>query len=133
MTKAELRVELMKGRTLDDILQFTDGQECTIFKADQFIPGDEVLYIPDIDLNQIPVDINLSYDNSMADETNDGWDPMTPEEQVKTVLSFCYTGDDFINECDGDEKLAERLFWYCDWQHPNSAYPEICDDEEGDE
>lgn len=133
MTKAELRAELMKGRTLDEILHFTDGQECLIFKVDRFVPGDEVLYIPDIDLNQIPVDLDLNRNNSMMDEAKHGWGPMTAEEQVTVILSYCYTGDDFINECSGDEEKARYLFDYCDWQHPSSAYPEICDDEEGDE
>ena len=26
--------------------------------------------------------------------------------------------------------MAERLFWYCDWQHPSSAVDEITDDAE---
>ena len=46
------------------------------------------------------------------------------------VLSCCYTGKDFLDEFDGDAVLAERLFWYCDWQHPSSAACEIEDEED---
>ncbi len=46
------------------------------------------------------------------------------------VLSNCYTGQEFIDECGGDVEKAERLFWYCDWQHPSSAVDELADDEE---
>ena len=130
MTKREIRAELLKGRPLDDILHFTDGQECMIFKAERFVPGDEVLYIPDIGLNQIPVDIDLSHDNSMMYETKLGWGPMTAEEQIEVVLSYCYTGDDFVTQCESDLEMAERLFWYCDWQHPGSAVDEVVEDEE---
>lgn len=130
MTKAELRNELLKGKTLDSILRFRNGQDCMIFKADHFSVGDEILYIPDVDLNELPLDIDLSKDNSMMNEFRAGFLPMTAQEQVDLVLSYCYTGDDFINECDGDVAQADFLFHYCDWQHPSSALPEIEDDEE---
>ena len=116
MTKEQLRIELKAGHSLDEVLTLCHGQDCLIYKATEFKPGDEVLYIPDIDLNEIPVDKDLRSDN----------------EGIEDVLSFCYTGDDFIETCNGDEKLAERLFWYCDWQNPSSAYDEgaVDDDEE---
>ena len=114
MTKEELRTELQRGRTLDELLHFSRGQECLIFKADEFEPGDEILYIPDIDLNEIPADTDLSCDI----------------EGIFDVLGCCYTGDDFIEECDGNAELAERLFWYCDWQHPSSSRIELEDDDE---
>ena len=130
MTKQELREKLMSGQILDELFHFTRGQECLIFKADKFCAGDEIIYIPDIDLNEIPVDTNLSVDNSMMDELNRGWGPMTAQEQINLALSFCYTGDDFVDECGGDVEKAERLFWYCDWQHPSSAVDELDDDED---
>jgi hypothetical protein len=48
------------------------------------------------------------------------------------VVSNCYTGNDFLEQCGGDAEKAERLFWYCDWQHPSSAMDEgaVDDDEE---
>lgn len=109
MTKTEIRDRLRAGETLDSILHFTQGQECFIFKADRFQPGEDVIYIPDIDLNEIPVDKDLS----------------TDIEGIMDVLGFCYTGDDFVEECEGDADFSEELFNYVDWQHPSSAYPEV--------
>ena len=132
MTKDVLRTRLEGGEKLCDILAFRVGQECEMFKADAFQIGNEVLYIPDIDLNEIPVDICLSVDNSMMDETGGKWGSMTAREQIELALSYCYTGDDFVELCGGDVEMAERLFWYCDWQHPGSAYDEVCDGDEED-
>jgi len=112
-TKEALRLRLQQGRTLNDLLVFIPGQECEIYKADDFRPGDTLIYIPDVCLNSIPLDR-----------------PITDPEEFAEVLSNCYTGQDFINECGGDTKKAEHLFWYCDWQHPSSAVDELADDEE---
>ena len=57
-------------------------------------------------------------------------DPITDPEELDEVLSNCYTGQDFLDECHGDAEKAERLFLYCDWQHPSSAVDELDDDEE---
>lgn len=130
MTKESLKIKLQAGATLSECLTFTDGQDCTIFKAESFCAGDEVLYIPDIALNEIPVDIPLNIDNSMSDNSNGKWGVMKAAGQIRTVLSYCYTGDDFLSECDGNIRLAEDLFHYCDWQRPSSALPELIDDEE---
>lgn len=114
LTKNELRAELASGKTLDDILSFTSGQECMIFKADQFALGDTVLYIPDIHLNEIPTDRILT------------------AEEIDDVLDLCYTGNEFLEIAEGDVTDAVRLFFYCDWQHPGSAWDagELADDEE---
>lgn len=113
MTKAELRERLLKGAVMDDLFEFREGQECWMFKAPKFDLGENILYIPDTDLNEIPV-----------------VEHPTCEEEIEEIIDQCYTGDDFVEECDGDVKKAERLFWYCDWQHPSSALPEIEDKEE---
>ena len=113
MTKAELRDYLKAGYAMDDAFDFGPGQECEIFKADSFKPGDEIIYIPDVHLNMIPMGT-----------------PITDDEVIEDVVNSCYTGNDFIEECGGDAELAGRLFWYCDWQHQNSALPEIDDSEE---
>lgn len=133
VTKNEVRARLLSGETMDSIFRFRPGQECMIFKADEFSAGDEIIYIPDIDLNEIPVDIDLSVANSMMDVGNRGWGPMAAEEQVVLVLSYCYTGKDFFYQCEGNEKMARELFSYVDWQHPSSAYPEIVEDYENEE
>lgn len=127
MTKAEAKTRLLAGETMGDIFEFMPGQECMIFKAEEFSTGDEIIYIPDIDLNELPVDLDLSVPNSMMDSSDGKWGPMTAEEQVELALSYCYTGKDFVEECEGNEDLARFLFECVDWQHPSSAYPEIVD------
>ena len=109
MTKEKIRTRLLAGETLDDILVLRPGQECFIFKEHSFRPGADVIYVPDIDLNEIPAYVDISDDVELIDE----------------VLDDCYTGDDFIEQCGGDATLAEALFYYVDWQHPSSAYDEV--------
>ena len=92
----------------DDLFHYSAGQQCTIYKAAAFTTGDEIIYIPDISLNDIPMDR-----------------PLRNGEEIEEVLSVCYAGVDFVQECAGDVKLAEQLFYYCDWQHPSSALPEV--------
>ena len=113
MTKEALRMKLEAGRIMDELFHYTAGQQCTIYKAAAFTTGAEVIYIPDICLNDIPMDR-----------------PLGNSEEIEEVLSVCYTGDDFVQECEGDVRLAERLFSYCDWQHPSSALPEVDDEDE---
>ncbi len=123
MTKQEVRRRLFAGETLDSMFVWSSGQECDIFKADAFKPGDEVIYIPDLYLNEIPTDKDMSCD----------------PEGIFEVLGCHYTGDDFIELCkirfgDGEQAIekAEELFQYVDWQHPSSALDggEIDDEEE---
>ena len=113
LTKDELRLALEGGAKLIDMFYFRPGQECEIFKVERFRPGDEIIYIPDLSLNEIPIDMVVD-------------DP----ETVEDILDNCYTGNDFLDECGGDRDLAERLFHYVDWQHPSSALPEVEDDED---
>ena len=113
LTKQELNVLLQQGHTLNELLAFGHGQDCEIFKADKFHPGDVLIYVPDVALNHIPLDRSI-----------------TDPEELDEVLSQCYTGQDFIDECSGDVEKAKRLFYYCDWQHPSSAVDELADDEE---
>lgn len=114
MTKSELRASLAKHRVLDDQFKIVDGQDCLIVKAERFSVGNEIIYVPDLDLNGISFGVRLD------------------EEEIAAILSSCYTGNDFLEECGGDAGLAKRLFDYCDWQHPSSALPEIdCEGEAG--
>lgn len=115
MTKAELRDYLKAGYFMDDAFDFRPGQDCEIFKAEEFKAGKEIIYIPDVYLNVIPRETCI-----------------TDDEVIDEVESNCYTGDDFVEQCGGDREKAERLFWYCDWQHPSSAMDEgaVDDDEE---
>lgn len=114
MTKKELFRALLCGSTMQELLPLIQGQECLIYKADKFSISPNVIYVPDVSLNEIPYGEDLSDD----------------PEAIHDLLGYCYTGLDFLNECNGNAELAERLFWYCDWQHPSSALPEVEDDEE---
>jgi len=116
MTKNELWEYLKAGNSMGDAFDFGPGQECEIFKADYFEPGDEIIYIPDLSLNMIPV-----------------WEPVTSDEAIEEVIESCYTGNDFIEQCGGDAEKAERLFWFCDWQHPSSVLGEGAVDDEEEE
>lgn len=96
INKNELKARLKQGEHLEDIFNFTDGQECLIYKG-KFEKSDNIIYIPDIYLNELN----------------------------------CYTGNDFLKECNGCEKAARALFGFVDWQHPNiQDLVDLYDDEE---
>ena len=115
MTVNEARERIIKGECLSDMFEFTDGQECLIYKGD-WNSGNEVIYIPDIDLNEICINRPLIN--------------ILDEEEIKDVLGCLYTVKDFMELTDNNEELAKRLFYYCDWQHPSSALNEVIDDDE---
>ena len=112
MTKAELFDRLMNGEKVEDIFRLSSGQDCEIYKADSFSASDEIIYIPDLSLNQVYRQVDTKQD-------------------AELVIDECYTGKDFVEICGGNEELAERIFWHCDWQHPESALEEgVGDDDE---
>lgn len=118
MTKDELRKALEGGKQLDELFEFTSGQECQIFKAKgvaRFAGNHEIVYIPDTDLNKIDTDRVLA---------------SLPE--IECVLMFCFTGQDFFTICDRNEKMASRVFDACDWQCPDTEYDEQQREEEED-
>lgn len=100
MTKKELKDKLIKCSHLENIFDFSDGQECLIYKGN-FEVSDEIIYIPDIELNEIDIESVLD------------------DEEIENVIHNCYTGNDFVVECSGHEDLAKELFGFVDWQHPN--------------
>ena len=104
LTMDEVRKNLQEGLPLEAFFDICSGQDCDIYKADEFIPGDKVIYIPDLELN----DIAVSRGN-------------LDDEEIEHILSDCYTGDDFLHLVDGDMDKAKILFDYVDWQHPSSA------------
>ena len=89
---------------LNEIFNFTDGQDCLIYKATDFDKAemDDIVYIPDICLNEIPIN-HIKYD----------------EDEIDNILIHCITKQDFLDECKGNEKLARDLFDFVDWQHPD--------------
>lgn len=46
------------------------------------------------------------------------------------ILKNCYTGNDFLKECNGYKNIAKALFDFVDWQHPNIQDLTDCYDEE---
>ena len=108
MNKEILISRLRKGEVLEDILPLSDGQECLIFKANKFTEGDDILYIPDVFLNEIP------YNR-----------PCESMDDIREIVRRCYTGDDFLALCNGHGRSAVEIFNYIDWQHPSSAIDEI--------
>lgn len=104
-TKEALKNSLNYGLCLKDCVKLTNGQECTIFKTERFFPTDIILYIPDLELNEI----NYEEEN-------------LTEEAINNIIEHCYSGKDFLNIVGGDIEKAKILFDYVDWQHPESAY-----------
>ena len=101
ITKEYLRKELECGKALKDLFDFSDGQDCTIFKGKFDLENAEnIIYIPDIFLNDIDIDADF----------------MT-EMEIENVLENCYSTEDFMEEAQGHVNLAESLFNYVDWQH----------------
>ena len=107
MNKYDVRKLLRQGKTLDELFKFRKGQECWIYKSDEFVASDDVIYIPDLDLNGIVTDR-----------------PMTPNEIEETV-SHMSSGNDFIAECNGNVQLAKYVFESVDWQHPSAEFGDI--------
>lgn len=124
MKKSELKTKLLAGYTLTDCFEFQAGQECEIFKAPAFNISDDILYIPDVYLNELSQYLDQSVKTDCEENT---------DEIIADILSCCYTGEDFLAICNGDISLAEHLFRYCDWQHPDSALPEVEDSSEEDQ
>lgn len=111
MKKTEVKTELLAGKTIEELFSLSYGDSCMIYQADRFFPGEEIIYIPDLWLNEI------QYEK-----------PIRDPEEIEAAIDAMYTGNDFVELCHGDAELAERLFWYCRWQHPSSALPELEDD-----
>lgn len=113
INKNELNARLKQGELLGDIFNFTDGQECLIYKG-KFEKSDNIIYIPDIYLNELETDTVVE-----------------DEEDLNNILKNCYTGNDFLKECNGCEKAARALFGFVNWQHPNiQDLVDLYDDEE---
>lgn len=106
MTKDELGKRLAAGELLQSLLPVRPGQGCEICKAERFQAGPDVIYVPDLWLNDLPADR-----------------PATPDE-IADILSHCRTGDDFLDLCGRDAAMAEALFDWCDWQHPSTVMDE---------
>ena len=111
INKRELAARLKQGECLEEIFDFTDGQECLIYKG-EFEVSDNIIYIPDIYLNKLNLGV------------------VATGENLNDILKNCYTGNDFLKECNGYKNIAKDLFDFVDWQHPNIQDLTDCYDEE---
>ena len=111
INKRELAARLKQGECLEEIFDFTDGQECLIYKG-EFEVSDNIIYIPDIYLSKLNLGV------------------VTTGENLNDILKNCYTGNDFLKECNGHKNIAKALFDFVDWQHPNIQDLTDCYDEE---
>ena len=103
ITKEYLRKELECGKALKDIFEFSECQECSIYKGKfNLEKAENIIYIPDIFLNDIDIDTDF-----------------LTEMEIKNILNNCYTTAGFLDEAQGYVNLAESLFNYVDWQHPD--------------
>lgn len=103
MNREQVKQELQRSRTLAELFEFKMGQECDIYKG-EFMLSDDIIYIPDTDLNEIPIHGAIE------------------KEEIDRIVNAMYSGRDFLEQCEGNESLAKELFNYCDWQHPSSAW-----------
>ena len=105
MKKNELKQHLLNGEILSDILEFMEGQDCVIYKAasnfDDIRYDGTIAYIPDVYLNDVEID-----------------EPVDRSE-IQHILNNCYTKQDFLDICNGNEHMARDLYYFVDWQHPN--------------
>lgn len=65
MTKQEILKLLRNGVKLNQIFDFISGQECEIYKSDDWTQAreDDIVYIPDISLNDICIDKNIHFED----------------------------------------------------------------------
>lgn len=75
-------------------------------------------YLIDEKLAQKEIDFN---DNEKVIYTPENWDDDEKEG---------YTGQDFLELCDGDLELAQRIYDACEWQHPETILDEMSRDDE---
>lgn len=101
MNKYQLRGQLQVGQPLIALFDFTEGQDCMIYKSN-FNISNEIIYIPDLGLNEIETDRALT------------------DDEIDQVINNCYSGYDFIDICNSHENVAKVLFDFVDWQHPRT-------------
>lgn len=107
MTKDEIITRLQAGEKIEEILPLIDGQLCMIYKSPEgFHPGEDVIYVPDVDLNDIQFNTGIQW---------------TEEQEIHRLKAGMYTGNEFLQICGNNTKLAEHIFRYVDWQHPVSV------------
>lgn len=111
MTREEAKKLLCEGKKVSEIFDLIPGQECMIYKGewpDNPDASDEIIYIPDINLNNLD-----DYDMLMSER-----------------LSLMYTAKDFLNQTGGNIAAAKDLFEFVDWQNPDVQDLMDCTDDD---
>lgn len=111
ITREQAKKLLLEGKKIEEIFNLIPGQDCVIYKGewpDNPEASDEIIYIPDIDLNNLEDD----------------------DMPVSEKLGFLYTAQDFLNQTGGNMLAAKDLFDFVDWQNPNVQDLMDCTDDE---
>ena len=111
MTRDQAKKLLLEGKKIGEIFDLIPGQECMIYKGewpDNPEASDEIIYIPDIDLNDLE-------------------DADVP---VSEKLSLMYTAQDFLSQTGRNVLAAKDLFAFVDWQNPNVQDLMDCTDDD---
>lgn len=51
---------------------------------------------------------------------------------IAELSDVCYTRNDLLEMCSGQEKLAEEIFYMCDWASPETVLEETLDEIDDD-
>ena len=89
MKRNEAKKLLLEGKKIGEIFDLIPGQNCMIYKGkwpDDPEVSDEIIYIPDIDLNDLEDD----------------------DVPVSEKLGFLYTAKDFLNQTGGNVPAAQN-------------------------
>ena len=111
MKRNEAKKLLLEGKKIGEIFDLIPGQDCLIYKGewpDKPEVSDEIIYIPDIGLNDLEDD----------------------DVPVSEKLGFLYTAKDFLNQTGGNVPAAKELFDFVDWQNPNVQDLMDCTDDD---
>lgn len=111
-------IEVSYGsRTVDDngnIVRYNSGptDQGYVYKdVDAWKSGNGICYISEYGMEE--------YENELE---------RVPKDEIvdyhKDNASIGYTRQDFIDMCDGDEALAESVFYEVDWQYPETLLAE---------
>lgn len=110
ITRVTLLENANVGGALEDILRFSTGDHCTMFKEDHFYQDGRVLYIPSVEDHGIPIHSPIS------------------RNELASVLKWIYSFEDFVNITEGDMALAKEVFDQCEGEVPEDVYERIMDE-----
>jgi len=107
MNKRELKRALLNGKTLVELFNFSKGDACEIFVHPTWKgeATDEIVYIPCLEENNCYIDIEKEI----------------AVENIEDLISTIWTGNEFLEVCEGNGNVASMLLDMCDWANPYSV------------